>query len=377
MKAVVYNGPFDVSVKEVPDPRIVRPTDVIVRITTTNICGSDLHMYEGRTSFEQGRIFGHENLGQVIEIGGAVERVKVGDYVCLPFNVGCGFCENCEKGLTGYCLTANPGTAGAAYGFAEMGEWDGGQAELLRVPYADFNCLVLPPDAVEKEEDYVLLSDIFPTGWHATELAGLRPGESVAIYGAGPVGLMAAHSALIKGASQVFVVDTHPDRLALAEQMGAVAINGVGDEAVNKILEITDGRGTDCGCECVGYQCCNKHGHEDNSATLNSLVASTKATGGIGAVGVFVPQDPGGATDLAKEGKVPFDFGNFWFKGQSIKTGQCNVKAYNRQLARLIHQGRANPAQIISHRLALADAAEGYKHFDDRDNGWTKVILKP
>lgn len=377
MKAIIYNGPFNVTVQNVPDAKIERPGDALIRITTTNICGSDLHMYEGRTSFEEGRIFGHENMGEVIEVGKGVERVKVGDRVCMPFNVGCGFCENCEKGLTGFCLTANPGSAGAAYGFAEMGPWDGGQAELLRVPFSDFNCLVLPEDASEKEEDYVMLSDIFPTGWHATELAGLRAGESVAIYGAGPVGLMAAHSALIKGASQVFVIDTHSDRLALAEQLGATPVNAAGDEAVQKILDLTDGRGTDCGCECVGYQCCNKHGHEDNSATMNSLVASTKATGGIGVVGVFVPQDPSAATDLAREGKMPFDFGSFWFKGQSIRTGQANVKAYNRQLARLIHHGKASPGQIISHRLSLDEAPEGYKNFDSRAPGWTKVILKP
>lgn len=173
MKAIVYNGPRDVSVQNVPDAKIEKPTDVLVRVTATNICGSDLHMYEGRTSFETGRVFGHENLGEVVEVGAGVDRVKVGDRVCLPFNIGCGFCENCEKGLTGFCLTANPGSASAAYGFADMGPYQGGQAELLRVPYADFNCLVLPDDAQEREEDYVMLSDIFPTGWHATELAGL------------------------------------------------------------------------------------------------------------------------------------------------------------------------------------------------------------
>jgi glutathione-independent formaldehyde dehydrogenase len=377
MKAIVYNGPRDVSVQNVPDAKIEKPTDAVVRVTTTNICGSDLHMYEGRTSFETGRVFGHENLGEVVEVGAGVDRVKVGDRVCLPFNIGCGFCENCERGLTGFCLTANPGSAGAAYGFAGMGPYQGGQAELLRVPYADFNCQVLPEDAQEKEDDYVMLSDIFPTGWHATELAGLLPGESIAIYGAGPVGLMAAHSAMIKGASQVFVVDNHPDRLALAAKLGATPINSLEQEAVDQILNLTHGKGTDRGCECVGYQCCNNHGNEVNHLTMNNLVASTKATGGIGAVGVFVPQDPGAKNELAKEGKMAFDFGAFWFKGQQLRTGQANVKAYNRRLAELIHHGRASPSQIISHSLKLEEGPAAYEHFDARDDGWTKVILKP
>ncbi|MBS7847661.1 MULTISPECIES: glutathione-independent formaldehyde dehydrogenase [Pseudomonas] len=377
MKAIIYNGPHDVSIQNVPDAKIEKATDVLVRITTTNICGSDLHMYEGRTSFETGRILGHENMGEVIEVGAAVDRVKVGDMVCLPFNIGCGFCENCERGLTGYCLTVNPGSAGGAYGFADMGPYQGGQAELLRVPYADFNCLVLPEDAKEKEDDYVMLSDILPTGWHATELSGLLPGESIAIYGAGPVGLMAAHAAMIKGASQVFVVDSHPDRLALAAKLGATPINTAQTQAVEQILNLTNGRGTDRGCECVGYQCCDKHGHEANHETMNNLVASTKPTGGIGVVGVFVPQDPNAATDLAKEGKMAFDFGSFWFKGQQIRTGQANVKAYNRRLAELIHHDRAKPSQIISHRLKLSEGPEAYKQFDARADGWTKVVLKP
>src|SRR5699024_210792 len=175
MKAVVFNGPRDVSVDEVPDARIEKPTDVLVRVTSTNICGSDLHMYEGRADLEPGTILGHENQGEVIEVGKTVDRIKVGDHVCLPFDVACGFCENCERGLTGFCLTVNPGKAGGAYGYSGMGPYPGGQAELLRVPYADFNCLVLPPDVVEKENDYVMLADVFPTGYHATEMAGVQP----------------------------------------------------------------------------------------------------------------------------------------------------------------------------------------------------------
>jgi len=377
MKALIYHGPCDVRVKNVPDAKIERPTDALVKITSTNICGSDLYMYEGRTDVEEGKILGHENLGQVVEVGPAVANIKVGDWVCLPFNISCGFCKNCERGLTGACLFMNPGTAGAAYGFAGMGPYSGGQAEFLRVPYADFNCLKLPEDAQEKENDYVMLSDIFPTGWHATELAGVKAGESVVIYGCGPVGLMAAHAAMIKGASKVFIVDTQRDRLALGEKIGAVPIDYSKGTAVEQILELTGGEGADRGCECVGYQCHDPAGHEVPDATMNDLVKSVRATGGIGVVGVFVPEDPKCPDDLGKEGKLAFDFGLFWSKGQKIGTGQANVKAYNRYLCELIQAGRARPSWIVSHELALDEAPAAYKHFDARDKGWTKVILHP
>jgi glutathione-independent formaldehyde dehydrogenase len=377
MKALIYNGPRDVQIADVPDPKIEKPTDVLVKITSTNICGSDLHMYEGRTDVEKGKVLGHENLGQVVEVGKAVTHVEAGDWVCLPFNVSCGFCKNCERGLTGFCLTVNPGNAGGAYGYAGMGPYDGGQAEFLRVPYGDFNCLKLPDDAEEKENDYVMLSDIFPTGWHATELAGLRPGESIVIFGCGPVGLMAAHSAMIKGASKVIIVDRHPDRLELARKIGAMAIDDSKGSPVEEILEITKGEGADRGCECVGYQCHDPAGHEIPNMTLNALVESVRPTGGIGVVGVFVEEDPGSKDKLAKEGQIAFDFGAFFEKGQHIGTGQCNVKAYNRYLRNLIHTGRANPSWIISHHLSLAEAPNAYKHFDSREKGWTKVILHP
>jgi glutathione-independent formaldehyde dehydrogenase len=377
MKALVYRGPRHVSVEEVPDPEIEKPTDVLVRVTTTNICGSDLHMFEGRTDVEEGKVLGHENLGEVIEVGKAIEHVKPGDRVCLPFNISCGFCKNCERGLTGFCLTANPGNAGAAYGYAGMGPYNGGQAELLRVPYGDFNCLKLPEDVEQKENDYVMLSDIFPTGWHAVEMSGLKPGDSIVIYGSGPVGLMAAHSAMIKGASKVLIIDRHPDRLRLAEGIGCIAINDSKGGHVEKVLEITDGEGCDRGCECVGYQCHDPAGHEIPNMTMNDLVKSVRATGGIGVVGVFVSEDPGASDELAKEGKMAFDFGTFFEKGQHMGTGQCNVKAYNRYLMHLIHKNRAKPSWIISHELTLDEAPDAYKHFDERDKGWTKVILHP
>jgi glutathione-independent formaldehyde dehydrogenase len=379
MKAVVYEGPRTVSVTDVPDARIERPTDVLVRITTTNICGSDLHMYEGRTDFETGRWFGHENLGQVIEVGTAVDKVTVGDYVVVPFNVACGHCKNCERGLTNYCLTAQPNKewAGAAYGFADMGPWPGGQAELLRVPWGDFNCLRLGEDAEERQTDYVMLADIFPTGYHATEMAGVKPGDQTVIYGAGPVGLMAAYSAILKGASKVMVVDRHPDRLKLAEEIGAIPIDDSAVDPVEAVNEMTMGLGADNGCECVGYQAHDTDGHEHPNMTLNRLVQSVRFTGGIGVVGVYIPQDPGSPDDLAKRGQVAFDFGQFWFRGQTLGSGQCPVKKYNRPLRDLIAGGKAKPSWIVSHEISLDGAPEAYEHFDNRDDGWTKVVLHP
>jgi len=384
MQAVVYQGPKDVAVTDVPDARIEDPNDILVRITTTNICGSDLHMYEGRTSFETGRTFGHENMGQVIEVGDAVRKVKVGEYVVLPFNVSCGFCKNCERGLTNYCLTMQPepSFAGAAFGFADMGPYQGGQAELLRVPFGDFMALRLGEDAAERQTDYVMLADIFPTGYHATEMAGVKPGDQTVIMGGGPVGLMAAYSAILKGAGRVWVVDRHPDRLALADKIGAIPIDDSAQDPVQVIKDATLGLGADNGCECVGYQAHDPQGNEDASLTLNTLIDAVRFTGKIGCVGVFVPQDPGGrekqrAGELEAEGKLPLDFGMMWFKGQTIGTGQCPVKKYNRALRDLVAGGKARPSFIVSHELPLDRAPEAYRNFDSRENGWTKVVLHP
>jgi glutathione-independent formaldehyde dehydrogenase len=377
MKAVVYHGPRDVRVEQVPDPGLEAPGDVIIKVTTTNICGSDLHMYEGRTDLEPGRVLGHENLGEVVEIGDAVERFEVGDRVCVPFNISCGHCKNCERGLTAYCLRMNPDGVGAAFGFAGMGPYNGGQAEYLRVPHADFMCLRLPRDGMARETDYVMCADIFPTGYHATELAGLRPGESIVIYGAGPVGLMAAHSAIIKGADRVMVVDRHPDRLRLAEEIGAIPIDDAKAPPVEQVLDHTRGQGADRGCECVGYQAHDPDGQEQPNLTLNNLIRSVRPTGTFGVVGVFVTADPGSSDELARRGELVIDYGEFWWRGQAMGTGQCNVKAYNRHLRDLIADERARPSFVVSHELPLDQAPEGYRNFDARENGWTKVVLHP
>ena len=378
MQGLVYRGPRQVAVEDVEQPRIEDQTDALVRITTTNICGSDLHMYEGRTSVEEGKVLGHENMGIVEEVGGAVGRVKVGDRVSVPFNISCGTCRNCESGWTSFCLRTNPneGTDGAAYGYANMGPYPGGQAEYLRVPYADFNLLRLPPGD-DHERDFTMLSDIFPTGYHGTELAGVACGDTVAVFGAGPVGLMAAHSAFLRGASQVWVVDKEPDRLRLAEEIGATPVDFSATSPVEAIMEATGGVGADRGVEAVGYQAHDPAGQEHPELVLDNLVQCVRSTGGIGVVGVYMPSDPGAANSLAAEGRVAWSYGQFFTKGQQMGTGQAPVKRYNRQLRDLIVAGRARPGWIVSHELPLSEAADAYRRFDAREDGWTKVLLHP
>jgi glutathione-independent formaldehyde dehydrogenase len=377
VKAVVYKEPFAVEVRDVPDPKIEHPNDVLLRITSTAICGSDLHMYEGRTAAEPGIVFGHENMGVVEEVGTAVTTIKRGDRVVVPFNVACGFCKNCIAGFTGFCLTVNPGFAGGAYGYVAMGPYTGGQAESLRVPYADFNCLQLP-HGEEWETDFILLADIFPTGYHGCELADVSPGETVAVYGAGPVGLMAAYSALLRGASKVFSIDRVPERLAKAKEIGAIPINFDEGDPAQQIKEQTDGEGTDKGVDAVGYQAVVKDAdHEEPAAVLNALVDSVRATGALGVPGLYVPSDPGAPDDDAGRGRLLFDIGRFFEKGLRMGTGQCNVKRYNRQLRDLIVAGRATPSFVVSHELPLSQAPSAYDKFDKRVEGYTKVVLHP
>lgn len=377
VKAVVYEKPFSVTIRDVDDPQIQHPNDVLVRVTSTAICGSDLHMYEGRTAAEAGIVFGHENLGIVEETGPGVTSLSEGDRVVMPFNVACGFCKNCLAGKTGFCLTVNPGFAGGAYGYVAMGPYKGGQAELLRVPFADFNCLKLPPGN-EFETDFVLLADIFPTGYHGCELARVSPGESVAVFGAGPVGLMAAYSALLRGAAKVFSVDRVPERLAKAEQIGAIPIDFTKGDPAEQIKEQTRGEGTDKGVDAVGYQAqAHDASHEEPAVVLNSLVETVRPTGMLGVPGLYVPSDPGGPDEHAKHGQLLVSIGRMFEKGQQMGTGQCNVKQYNRQLRDLIIAGRAKPSFVVSHELPLEDAPGAYEKFDQRIEGYTKVVLHP
>jgi glutathione-independent formaldehyde dehydrogenase len=378
VKAVVYKGPYAVAVDDVPEPRIEAPNDALVRITTTNICGSDLHMYEGRTNVEEGTILGHENMGIVEEVGPGVTRISPGDRVSVPFNIACGSCRNCVHGWTSFCLRTNPvdGVDGAAYGYANMGPYPGGQADFLRVPYADFNLLELPPGR-QYERDFAMLSDVFPTGYHGAELAGAGPGDTVAVFGAGPVGLLAAHSCLLRGADRVFVADMQAERLSLAERFGATAVNIANGDPGQQIMDATEGLGADCGIEAVGYQAHDPAGAEHPEMVLDNLVAAVRSTGGIGVVGVYVPQDPKAATQQAARGRIGFDFGTLFQKGLRMGSGQCPVKRYNEQLRDLIVAGRATPSLLVSHELPLIEAPAGYENFDKRVDGYSKVLLHP
>ncbi|MBO0820944.1 MAG: glutathione-independent formaldehyde dehydrogenase [Nocardiopsaceae bacterium] len=378
MKAVVYKDAYSVAVEDVPEPVITDPRDVIIKITTTNICGSDLHMYEGRTNVEPGKVLGHENMGVVVDTGPAVENFRPGDRVSVPFNVACGTCRNCVSGWTSFCLRTNPteGVDGGAYGYASMGPWDGGQAEYLKVPYADFNLLALPP-GTEHENDFTMLSDIFPTAYFGADLAQVSPGDKVAVYGAGPVGLLAVHSAWLRGAAQVFAVDMHADRLRLAEEFGGTPVDiGAGDPA-GQIMDATNGAGADCGIEAVGYQAHDPSGQERPELVMDWLIESVRPTGRLGVVGVYLPADPGAATEEAKDGRIAFDYGRLFQKGQALGTGQCPVKRYNEHLREEIIAGRATPSKIVSHELPLSEAPSGYEKFDKRIDGYTKVLLHP
>lgn len=390
MKAVVYKGPREVAVEEVPDPEIEHGRDAIVRVTSTGICGTDLHVYDGRAYFNPGDTLGHEPLGVVEEVGDAVVSFKPGDRVAVLFSVACGHCYNCSRGYFSSCLTADPNRVGARIGHLSGSRYDGGQSEYLRVGFADVTCVPLPGEEGDGlEDDYVLLSDIFPTGFYATELAGVRPGSSVAVFGAGPVGLLAAYCSILKGASEVYVVDFHEDRLSRAESVGATPILiTAGSDPVEDILEIRSGlalpgeelmRGVMCGIDAVGYQARDRQepDREKPTQVLEDLARLINPTGGLGIIGVYNPFDPGGETEGAKHAEYTLPWGVLWAKGLTIGTGATQAKRYIYQLRDMIATGVARPGFIVSHRLPLEEAPDGYRLFDARTPGYTKIILKP
>lgn len=394
MKAVTFEDPYKMKVTTQPKPDLKQPTDAILRVTTTGICGSDLHMYDGRTNLDKGTVVGHEIMGVIDEMGEAVRSIKKGDRVVLPFNISCGFCANCVRGRTHACLTMNPDAAGAAYGYAGMGPYGGGQAEYVLVPYADFNCLKLPgTPGDEWENDFLTLSDVFPTGYHATELANVGPGKTVAIFGAGPVGLLAAHSSEIKGASEIYVVDWVRERLDRAKEFGATAVDFSKGDPVDQIKEMRRKNrgiqqalrpgeeklgGVDCVIDAVGYQAHDQDHPSREKATqvLECAIRLVNPTGSIGMIGVYLAPDPGAKDEQAKKGIYPFPIADFFEKALRMGSGQTPVKKYNEYLRDLIVNGRAKPSKIVSHCIAIEDAPDAYAKFDKRTQGYTKVLIR-
>ncbi|MFC7321809.1 formaldehyde dehydrogenase, glutathione-independent [Halobacillus campisalis] len=393
-RAVAYTGNGDVTVKDIDFPELVlrdgpgvNPANVgrkcehgvILKVVSTNICGSDQHMVRGRTTAPEGLVLGHEITGEVIETGRDVEFVKIGDLVSVPFNIACGRCVNCIEGKTHICLNVNPDRPGSAYGYVDMGGWVGGQAEYVMVPYADFQVLKFPDkdEAMEKMLDLTMLSDIFPTGFHGAYTAGVKIGSTVYIAGAGPVGLAAAHSAQLLGASVVIVGDLIGERLAQAKSFGCETINiSEHDNISEQIDQILGVPVVDCAVDCVGFEA-HGHSHEEAPAVvLNSIMDVTKAGGGLGIPGLYVTEDPGASDEDARRGALKLDFGLGWAKAQTFVTGQTPVMRYHRGLMHSILKGKANIAKAVNATvISLEDAPKGYKEFDE--GAAKKFVLDP
>ena len=384
-RGVVYLGAGEVEVQDIADPKFETPDGrkiehgVILKVLSTNICGSDQHMVRGRTTAAAGLVLGHEITGEVIEKGGDVEMLEIGDIVSVPFNVACGRCQTCRGQNTGVCLTVNPSRAGGAFGYVDMGGWIGGQARYVMVPYADFNLLKLPDKerALAKILDLTMLSDILPTGFHAAVKAGVGVGSIVYVAGAGPVGLAAAASARILGAAAVMVGDYNKNRLAHAEKVGFTAIDlNQTDRLGELIAAVTGSPEVDSAIDAVGFEARGHSGGEQPAVVLNQMMEITCAAGQIGIPGLYVTADPGGVDDSAKQGSLSLRFGLGWAKAQSFHTGQTPVLRYNRQLMQAILYDRLNIAEIVNARvIPLEDAALGYKTFDK--GGAEKFVLDP
>src|SRR5215470_29719 len=376
-RGVVYLAPGKVEVQSIDYPKLEDPRGkktphgVILKIVSTNICGSDQHMVRGRTTAPAGLVLGHEITGEVIETGRDVLYIKKGDVCSVPFNIACGRCRNCNEGKTGICLNVNPARPGAAYGYVDMGGWVGGQAEYVLVPYADFNLLKFPDKAkaMSKIKDLTLLSDIFPTGYHGAYTAGVTTGSTVYVAGAGPVGLACAAACHLLGAAVVIVGDMIPERLAQARSFGCVTVDLKKDASLgDQIAQILGTPEVDSAVDCVGFEA-RGHGHdagvERPATVLNSVMTVTRAGGNIGIPGLYVTDDPGGVDDNARVGNLGIRIGLGWAKSHSFTTGQCPVMRYHRGLMQAILHDKIQIAKAVNvTMISLDQGPQGYKDFD-------------
>jgi glutathione-independent formaldehyde dehydrogenase len=391
MRAVVYEDVRTVGVQDVPDATVEVDTDALVRITSSALCGTDLHMYDGRTGANPGLVFGHEPLGVVEQAGNAVQTVRPGMRVVIPTHLFCGTCAMCARGLSAACLRARTEGPGAAYGYAGMGPYRGAQADLLRVPWADANCVCLPGEPGDAhEDDFVLLADAFVTGWHAAAtLAGIQPGDTVTVFGAGTIGLLSAYAALLRGARAVYCVDGVDARLDKAGEIGAIPIDFRRGDPVEQIREDRARGGLPLGEEklggvdkvvdAVGFQARDREYPERElpNQVINDAARLVNPTGAIGVAGVYPEKDlhpRPGAT--AREDLVA-PWGTLFSKGVTVGFGRTHDRRYTMLLRDLVVSGRARPGVIVTHHGSLTDAPELYRRFDRREDGVIKAVLHP
>jgi threonine dehydrogenase-like Zn-dependent dehydrogenase len=390
MRAVTWQGTRKMSVETVPDPEIVQQSDVVVKVSATAICGSDLHLYNHYvTTMQKGDILGHEFMGEVVEVGRSVSRLKKGDRVVVPFPIACGRCYFCKQGIFGACDNSNPnaeiaeglyGEAGAGiFGYSHMyGGYAGGQAEYVRVPYADVGPIKVP-DGVSDEE-VLFLSDILPTGWQAAKRGEIKPGDTVAVWGCGPVGYFSIQSAFLQGADRVIAIDRFPERLALARDVcKAEVINyEETDDLVELLKQMTGGRGPDVCIDAVGLEA---HGHDllsksdkmkqtlrlemDRPTAVRQTIQAAAKGGRVSIIGVY-----GGLIDK-------FPLGAFFGKGLKMAAGQCDVQQFMPELLARVLNGDFDTTSLISHRLTLEDAPDAYRTSCNKEDGCTKVVMRP
>ncbi|WP_011582992.1 MULTISPECIES: zinc-dependent alcohol dehydrogenase [Chelativorans] len=390
MRALVWHGKHDVRVETVDDPKIVNPRDAIIKITSTAICGSDLHLYDGVIpAIRPGDILGHEFMGEVVEVGKGNSRLSKGDRVVVPFVIACGKCFFCQKQQYSACDNSNPAEKAdmsemlyghhmaGLFGYSHLtGGYAGGQAEYVRVPYSDIGPIVVPDDL--DDDEVLFLSDILPTGWMAAENCEIEEGDTVAVWGCGPVGLFAIQSALIMGAAQVIAIDHYPHRLELASRIGAKVINYKNSRVYEALMDMTGGIGPDAVIDAVGME---SHGfapdnlydyakqtlklETDRPHVLRQAIYACRKGGRVSVPGVY-----GGFVDK-------FPVGAFMQKGLTLRTGQTHVQKYLSSLLDMIRERKIDTTFLISHRLSLEAGPEGYRKFAFEQNETTKVVLKP